>query len=250
MRAVTAAAGLLALASTVLVAVALATNWWLIFVDKRDTRVTPSGDVLNAHPKNPVREDPGLTDLVRYRADHIGVWVACFNDTSFAQVSCGLIDGGCRANICWKNVETSDAGANVTAAATQRTCMKKKVAPLAGKCAAFQAVRALSVIGAFLSIAGSVFLLATLCAFKKAFGGSGSACTLLGALAMMIAFAVFLGAVFNAGGLSTVAKLGWSYKLLIAAWVIGILSAILASAGTAAGDSGKKGGDTSSSSSD
>lgn len=217
---------LLALVSHVLVAVALATNWWLTF-RPASAVVLPAGAAAangsREHPLNPLRNDSGLGDIeLRYRAAHLGVWVACFRELDFGEkTACGFIDAKCDANVCWvRNGK-------------ERTCARNRVAALGGKCLAFQVVRAFAVVGTFCSVIGTVFLFVALCALEWEFERSGAVCTISAGMFLMVTFAVFLGAVVNAGGVRPVAFPSWSYALCVAAWVIALVAGAVACAATA-----------------
>lgn len=210
---------IVALISHILIAIALATNWWLVFRPASEILRPANSTIANGtreHPLNPLRNDSGLGDIeIRYRASHLGVWVACFRELDFGRkTSCGLIDGKCDANICWVRN------------GTQRTCARNHVAALSGKCLAFQFVRAFAVIGTFCSVIGTVFLFVALCALPWYFESAGASCTVTAALFLLVTFAIFLGSVVRAGKVSPVAFPGWSYALCIAAWVIALIAGV------------------------
>lgn len=215
MNVLTASGALLGLVAHVLVAAAVATSYWLVFRDA----VTGSNVVQPA--LNPQLNDTGFREIVvRYNASHLGIWTACFRELDYGgSVSCGFIDAGCRANICWVRNGTA------------KSCTKHKVAALVPRCAAFQATRALSVAGLFFSILGTTLLFVSLCAMARLFAASGAACALLATVCLVIAFALFFGLIVNMDGMHFVARRGYSISLLITAWVVAFAAGLAACLG-------------------
>lgn len=73
MNLLTATSAFLALVAHVLIAATIATNYWLVY--------KPIPDATSRVPLNPLYNDTGLSDRsVRYRADHVGIWVACYKE--------------------------------------------------------------------------------------------------------------------------------------------------------------------------
>lgn len=217
-------AALLALVAHVLVAVSMATNFWLVF---RTGNSVPFNVV---QPKlNPLLNNTELDIEVSYRATHLGVWTACFEENNYGgKISCGLIDGGCSARVCWRR--------NIT----RKSCKRHKVAALTterSQCAAFQATRALAVLGVFFSILATTLLFVSLCVMARLFAAIGAVCALASAAILLIAFAVFQALIINATFMNTVAHRGFSFVLLIAAWVIAVFAGLIGCLGAFGGGS-------------
>lgn len=217
----------LALVAHVLIAVSIATNFWMIFVPQDATvdRLVPA--------LNPLLNDTGLSDrIVRYRASRLGIWVSCYTELDFGnEVSCGFIDNGCRSSVCWVKENTSDRSKD------EKSCKSHTVHALADKCTSFQAVRGLAVVGTFFSILGTTLLFVSLCCdMTRLLSAVGSISIFISGISLLIAFAVFLAGIVNAQNIpKDVAYTGWSFALLIASWVIGIVAASTACVGAFAG---------------
>jgi len=231
----------LALVAHVLVAVSIATNFWLVFADQENinnntntnTNVKVVDPLLPA--LNPRLNDTGLSDrIVRYRGARFGIWVSCYTELDFGEeLSCGFIDHTCHTNICWVKENVGDKSLN------EKSCKSHPVSALTvnGKCTSFQAVRGLAVVGTFFSILGTTLLFVSLCCdMSRLLSAVGSISTFVSAISLLVAFAVFLASIVNAQSIpADVANTGWSFALLIASWVIGIVAASTACVGAFAG---------------
>lgn len=207
-KVVTIAAAFLGIVSLILVAIAMATNYWV----RMDDRV-PGAD---PSPLNPLLVNSELTNLVvNYDLDYFGLWVGCYKERDFgSEVSCGYIGSSCYAEICWiRN------GADTT-------CLDRRATPVQN-CSAYQATRAMTIIGTLFLIFGASLLLVSICVSSRSLSTSGAVCTFVAGFFLMIAFAVFYKNVFKDGPLDPLGRIGWSFKLLIAAWPIAILASLL-----------------------
>lgn len=69
----TTGGALLSFVSLILIAVAMATNFWIV--------MNPRGRNASPNQSNPVIINSNLTDLtVRYDVEHLGLWVACYKE--------------------------------------------------------------------------------------------------------------------------------------------------------------------------
>lgn len=131
---------------------------------------------------------------------------------TFDKISCGYIGSSCYSNICWVRNEDD------------KKCKDSLVTPISD-CAAYQATRAMTIIGTLFLIAGSSILVVSVCIASKALPTSGAICTFLGGLFLMIAFAVFYQEIFR--DLREIAGIGWSYILLIVAWPLAVVAGLI-----------------------
>lgn len=205
-RLLTLLAATLSFASLVLVAISMATNFWVRFDDR-------ASDVDN--PLNPLVTNDKFTGLtVQYDLDRFGLWVGCHLAQSVPQptLSCGYIGASCFSNICWeRNKEDIQ-------------CLDARVQPI-DNCSAYQATRAMTIIGTLFLIMGASILVVSVCITSRELNTAGAVCTLIGGLFLMIGFAVFFDAVFNP--LNEIASIAWSFVLLIIAWPLAILAGLL-----------------------
>lgn len=82
MNMLTATGAFLMLAAHVLIAVSIATNYWLSY--------TAVPEATTPVRLNPLYNDTGLSDRsVRYRAHHLGIWVACYEELVSYEFSVG-----------------------------------------------------------------------------------------------------------------------------------------------------------------
>lgn len=134
---------------------------------------------------------------------------------TFKKISCGYVGSKCYSNICWVRNNQDE------------TCKDARVRPI-DKCSAYQATRAMTIIGTIFLIVGASLLVVSVCVVSANLTTYGAVSTLVAATFLMIAFAVFLGGVFNAGDLGDTAKIDWSFILLIVAWPLALLAGVLA----------------------
>lgn len=200
-------AAVLSFASLVLLAIAMATNYWVRF-DDTDT------DVIQA--LNPITTNSEFDGLIlRYRLEYFGLWIGCHNEIEKRKISCGYIGASCYSNVCWiRNGRDDD-----------RACEDARVKPVTS-CASYQATRAMVIIGTLFLIAGSA--ITVVCVFVGASNliSTGALATFLGGLFVMIGFAVFYDNIFRP--IDDIASIGWSFILLIVSWPLAVLAAILA----------------------
>ena len=130
------------------------------------------------------------------------------------KISCAYVNNGCTANVCWVRNNTDT------------TCKRAPVSSLK-VCGAYQALRALTVLGTIFLVIGSALLVVAICVEARTLTAIGAAFTFLGALLLCAAFAVFLKNVFRDAALPDIANEGWSYILTVAAWVVAVFASIL-----------------------
>lgn len=127
------------------------------------------------------------------------------------KTSCGYIGSSCYSNVCW--IRNGD----------DERCKDARVKPVSN-CSAYQATRAMTIIGTIFLIAGASVLVVSVFVTSRSLSSSGSLCTFLGGLFLMIAFAVFYDNIVRP--LNDIAGIGWSFILLIIAWPFAILAGL------------------------
>lgn len=199
----TVSAALLSFVSLVLIAIAMATNFWVRF-----------DEVRKETPLNPIEENTQFSGLtVRYDLDYFGLWVGChLAKTNENKRSCGYIGSSCYSNICWirNDVDTE--------------CKDARVVSLSN-CSALQATRAMIIIGTLFLILGSSVLVVSVCITSQQLTRFGALSTIIASLFLMIAFAVFYEENFRP--LDEIAGIAWSFILLIVGWPIAFLAGII-----------------------
>lgn len=205
---------LLAFISLILVAISLATSFWVRISSPRirsDLNPTRINDELG-------------TPVVQYDIEHFGLWVACYKDKKYNETSCGYVGNQCYADICWiKTMATT----NDNDEDNERTCANERVKTI-DNCAAYQAVRVLAILGTIFLIVGASLLMVSSCFSSRGLIGSGALLTFLASLLLMIGFAVWIAELYKQPGLDDIGKLGWSFILFIVAWPLALIASLLA----------------------
>lgn len=198
----TLVAAFLSFASLVLVAISMATNYWVRFDDR-------ASEVSSL---NPIETNSQLTGLtLEYDLHYFGLWVGCHLERNFDKKSCGYIGSSCYSNICWvRNKE-------------DEVCKDARVKPV-NNCSAYQATRAMAIIGTIFLIAGASILVVSIFVTSRNLLSLGALCTFIGGFFLMIAFAVFYDNIFRR--LDDIASIGWSFILLIVAWPLAMLAGL------------------------
>lgn len=200
-------AAFLSFLSLTLVAISMATNYWIRFTYPRTSPEAPL--------KNPFVTNTELTNLrLEYDVDYFGLWVGCHREQSFNKISCGFIGTSCYSTICW------------TRNRKEKTCQDSRIIPLAN-CSAYRATRALMILGTLFLIIGAAIFLVSTCVTSQNLTSCGTLITALAGLFLLIAFVVFYVVVFTQSGLNEIANIAWSFVLLIVAWPIAILSVLI-----------------------
>lgn len=203
-----ALSALLSFISLVLIAISLATSYWARITSRTNTSL------------NPILENTELTNpIIRYDVEHLGLWVVCYKERTLDETSCGYVGSSCNADICW--IRTSSNSND-----DKKTCKKNRVSVI-DNCAAYQAVRAMAIIGTIFLIIGSSLLVVSSCFSSKALIRSGAILTFLATLFLMIAFAVWTAEIYRQPGLNDIGKIGWSFILFIVAWPLAFLASLL-----------------------
>lgn len=204
---VSALAAILSFSSLVLVAIAMATNSWVRFDYPRPNR--------SATSVNPIVSNSKLSGLtLTYDLDYFGLWVGCHRELQFNKTSCAFIGSSCYSNVCW------------TRNGNEKVCLDAPVGALS-RCTGYRVVRAFTIIGTLFLILGAAVLLVSICVTSRNLVFLGTLFTSVGALCLMIAFAVFYTDVFRGGQLFEVSSLGWSFVLLIVAWPVAVVGAVI-----------------------
>lgn len=205
-NALTITAGIVSFVSLVLVAIAMATNSWVLF---ETPRAASSVDV------NPLVTNAELAGLrLVYDLDYFGLWVGCHREQTFDKVSCGFLSSSCTSSICW------------TRNARDKTCKREKVEAISN-CTAFRVVRAFTIIGTISLIIGAAILLVSMCVTSRDLVWWGTGFTFMAGLGLLIAFAVFYNYVFVSSGMKQVANIGYSLVMLIVSWPLAIVGALI-----------------------
>lgn len=206
---------ILAIIALILSAIGMATNHWVDVTEPRSTAPT----ALAANPVITNTALPGLT--ISYNVHHYGLWVGCHVERSFGeQRSCAYIGNRCYSEVCWirNNRDT--------------TCRDAKVALAYAACGAYQATRVLVCLGMMALVMGTSLLVVASCVTSGRVGASGAGATLLAAFFLCIAFVVFyVNEYAGVDGAAEWAKLGWSFVLLIIAWPVAAVAAVLGALG-------------------
>lgn len=105
-------------------------------------------------------------------------------------------------------------------------CLDARVVPI-DNCAAYQATRAMTIIGTIFLIVGAAVLVVSVCINSRNLSTAGGANTFAAGFFLMIAFAVFYARIFKGNDLDTIASIGWSFILLIVAWPLAIIAGLL-----------------------
>ncbi|KAK1859148.1 hypothetical protein I4F81_001745 [Pyropia yezoensis] len=212
---VSLASAVLAIIALILSAIGMATNHWVDVTAPRST----AASALAANPVITNTALPGLT--IAYNVHHYGLWVGCHVERSFGeQRSCAYIGNRCYSEVCWirNNRDT--------------TCRDAKVALADASCGAYQATRVLVCLGMIALVMGTSLLVVASCVSSGRVGASGAGATLLASLLLCIAFVVFyVKAYAGVEGAADWAKLGWSFVLLIIAWPVAAVAAVLGALG-------------------
>lgn len=204
-------AALISFAALTLLAVAMATNWWVSFDFPRPTAASSPASKLNPSVINSQLD--GL--IIQYDLDYFGLWVGCHRELTFNKISCAFITTPCRSNVCWTRNDKD------------RTCQESVVSPLSSKCTAYRATRALTVLGTVALVVGAAIFLVSTCITSKMLVWTGTAFTALATILVMCSFAVFYGTVFRGQSLNGFASLGWSFIMLIISWPLAGLAAVI-----------------------
>lgn len=93
-------------------------------------------------------------------------------------------------------------------------------------CSAYQATRAMTIIGTLFLIVAASLLVVAVCVDSGALAATGGLMSAIAGIFLMIAFAVFLASVVRQGGIDALGNIGWSFILLIVAWPLCILAAV------------------------
>jgi len=94
-------------------------------------------------------------------------------------------------------------------------------------CSAYQATRAMTIIGTIFLIIGSSVMVVSICINSRNLSTAGGVGTFLGGFFLMIAFAVFYAQIFKGNDLDTIAGIAWSYILLIVAWPLAVIAGLI-----------------------
>lgn len=94
-------------------------------------------------------------------------------------------------------------------------------------CSAYQAVRAMTIIGTIFLVLGASILVVSVCVTTTKLTTTGAILTLLASLFLMIAFAVFYASIFNTNNLPEQAAIRWSFILLIVSWPLALIASLL-----------------------
>lgn len=149
--------------------------------------------------------------------------VARFRCQGFDKISCGYIGSSCNSDICWVRDKT------------EKKCEDNRVTPIIN-CAAYQATRAMTIIGTIFLIAGSSILVVAICIASRVLPSSGAICTFIGGLFLMIGFSIFYSEIFSP--LSDIVDVSWSLILLIVAWPLAIIAGLMGMTAMFAGSKG------------
>ncbi|CAN8072888.1 unnamed protein product [Agarophyton chilense] len=199
-----AGAALLSFAALVLATIAIASNYWLKLSLGPDAPV----DTLN-----PTTLDDTFSDLtITYKLQHIGLWVGCHREISFDKRSCAYIGSSCYTNVCWVRNGVDDA------------CNNFRLLPVSN-CSAYQAARAMTVIGTIFLILGSSILVVSVCVASQTLSTTGAVLTFLSSIFLMIGFAVFYDNTYK--HLNEIASIGWSFVLIIVAWPLAFVASVI-----------------------
>lgn len=202
------AAAVVSFASLVLVAIAMATNSWIIFTFPRPT-------TSDARSINPLVTNTDMAGLrLTYDLDYFGLWVGCHREQTYNKISCGFIGFTCRSNICWTRNQRD------------KTCKEAPIGALTN-CSAFRTVRAFTIIGTISLIIGAAILLVSMCVTSRNLVWSGTGLTAMATLCLMIAFAVFYVNVFSSSGVAEQSSIGWSFIMLIVSWPLAAVGTLL-----------------------
>lgn len=149
----------------------------------------------------------------------IGLWLSRREDGS--AVSCAYITHRCTTNVCWKRM--------LRETVMDTVCQRNDVGPIAPHCAAFQVTRIFACIGLALLVIATTCMASAFVATNRGFAAIGGVTSLFGALAIIIATAVFYAHQMSKSsglGLHGLASIGWSFWLLMASAPLSVFAAV------------------------
>ncbi|CDF36209.1 unnamed protein product [Chondrus crispus] len=214
---------LLSIVSLVLLAVGAATNKWVV-MDKTNTELNPTtvNSKLGIQDKQ-VGVTSSTSDIT-YSVSHYGLWIGCHVEHKGA-VSCSYIGSRCFSNVCW---------IRKTSRSRTKTCLDTRVSSVPN-CTAYQVIRAFVTLGALAMICGVATQLVSLLTVNRSLAMLAGLIIFLAGLFVMVAFAIFYSEEVAKSGLRGVGHIGYSLKLITAAWPLmllcGLLSCFAASMG-------------------
>lgn len=214
---------LLSVLSLVLLAIGAATNKWVV-MDKTNRELNPT--LVNSKLGVQDRQ-AGVTSStsdITYSVSHYGLWIGCHIEHKGA-VSCSYIGASCFSNVCW---------VRKTSRSRTKTCLDSRVNSVPN-CAAYQVVRAFLIIGTLAMVFGVSTQLVSLVTVNRSLAMLAGLIIFSAGFLVMIAFAVFYNEEIAKPGLREVGHIGYSLKLVAAAWPLtvfcGLLSCFAASMG-------------------
>lgn len=199
-------AAILAFFSLAFVAIALATNSWTKFETPRPASST------DVNPLVINDELPGLR--LQYDLDYFGLWVGCHRESSFDAISCAFISSSCSSSVCW----TRDS--------SERTCMPATIGAIATSCMAFRVVRAFTILATIFLVFGAALLLVATCVTSRPLLWAASVLNFLAVICLCLSFVVFYVVVFQKSGVNGIAKLSWSFIMLVVSWPLAAIATL------------------------
>lgn len=136
-------------------------------------------------------------------------------------MSCAYITHRCTTNVCWKRMLRNTIMDTV--------CQRNDVGPIAPHCAAFQVSRIFACIGLALLVVATTCMASAFVAINRGFAAVGGLCSILAALATIIATSVFYAHQMSKSsglGVDGLASIGWSFWLLMASAPLSVFAAV------------------------
>lgn len=206
----------ISLTALIILAVGASTNKWVI-LQRASPGLNPT--VVNTNLRSSQHSRLGFTSStteISYAVSHYGLWFSCHREHRGA-LSCSFVGAKCHSNVCW---------IRQTTVSRTPTCLRRRVAPI-HNCVAFQFVRLFVVIATVLMLLGVCAQFVSVIAIKRSLAMLAGIIVFASSLFVLIAFGIFYSEEWLKPSLRTIASIGWSFYLIIAAGPIALLGGIL-----------------------
>lgn len=215
---------IISLAALIILAIGASTNKWII-LQQTNPKLNPT--VVNSNLKSTQQSRLGITSSttdISYMVSHYGLWFSCHREHRGA-LSCAFVGGKCHSNVCW---------IRQTTITKTPTCLKQIVSPIRN-CVAYQFVRLFVVVATVLLLLGVCAQLVSVITVKRSLAMLAGIIVFASGLFVLVAFGIFYSEEWLKPALRSVAKIGWSFYLVIAAGpaalIGGVISCFAASMG-------------------
>lgn len=206
----------ISLTALIILAVGASTNKWVI-LQQTSPGLNPT--LVNSNLKPTQQTRLGFTSStteISYVIAHYGLWFSCHREHRGA-LSCAFVGAKCHSNVCW---------VRQTTVSRTPTCLQRRVASIRN-CVAFQFVRLFVVIATVLMLLGVCAQFVSVIAVKRSLAMLAGIIVFASGLFVLIAFGIFYSEEWLKPSLKNIAKIGWSFHLVIAAGPIALLGGVI-----------------------